>query len=87
LKALFKLQSKEGLVYRLANVSLLQCISGNAVPGVEGMLPVGWSTWEEMIVVLIVKVERMAHLIPLKPGERWLVNNRIDLETWDALYD
>jgi len=44
LNGLFKLKSKEGLVYRLANVGLLQYISGNAVQGAEGMLRVGWST-------------------------------------------
>jgi len=68
-------------------MSLLQCISGNVVQDAEGMLRVGWSTQEESIVVPIAKVEGMAHLIPLEPGESWLVNNRIDLETWDALYD
>jgi len=74
-------------VYRLANVSLLQCISGNAVQGAEGMLRVGCSTREESMVVPIAKVEGMAHLIPLELGKSWLVNNRIDLETCDALYD
>ena len=51
------------------------------------MLRVRWSTLEESIVVPIVKVEHMAHLIPLEPGESWLMNNRIHLVTWDALYD
>jgi len=87
LNALYKLKSKEGLVYRLANVSLLQCISGNVVQGAEDMLRIGWSTWEESIVVPIAKVEGMAHLIPLELEESWLVNNRIDLETWDVLYN
>ncbi|KAF8440641.1 hypothetical protein BGX38DRAFT_1205503 [Terfezia claveryi] len=87
LNALFKLKSKEGIVYRVANVSLLQCIGGSSVQGAEGMLRVGWGGREESVVVQIAKVEGMAHLIPLEPGESWLVNNRIDLETWDALYD
>ncbi|KAF8415915.1 hypothetical protein BGX38DRAFT_1244983, partial [Terfezia claveryi] len=42
LNALFKLKSKEGIVYRVANVSLLQCIGGSSVQGAEGMLRVGW---------------------------------------------
>jgi len=57
------------------------------VLGAEGMLSVGWGTREESVVVSIAKIEDMAQLIPLDPGETWLVNNRIDLETWDSLYD
>jgi hypothetical protein len=87
LNALFKFKSKEGGVCRVANVRLLQCIGSGAVQGAEGMLRVGWGTSEETVVVPIAKVEGMAHLIPLDPGVSWLVNNRIDLETWDALYD
>lgn len=71
----------------MANVRPLQCIGGGAVQGAEGMLRIGWGTSEETMVVPIGKVEGMAHLIPLDPGVSWLVNNRIDLETWDSLYD
>ena len=38
-------------------------------------------------VVRIADIEGMAHLIPWEPGVRWLVNNRIDLQTWDDMYD
>jgi len=87
LNALFKLKSKDGIVYRVANVSLLQCIGGAVGQGAEGKLRVGWGTREESVVVPIAKIEGMAQLIPLDPGETWLMNNRIDLKTWDALYD
>jgi len=68
-------------------VSPHQCIGGTVVQGVEGMLRVGWPPKEEGKVVKIAQIEGMAHLIPLEPGESWLVNNRIDLETWNTIYD
>ena len=70
----------------MAHMTLLQCIGGHVVQGVEGMLRVGLSTSPE-VVVLISKIEGIAHLIPLEPKRTWLVNNRIDLETWNMLYD
>ena len=69
LNALFKLKGIEGKVYRLAHVSLLHCIGGTAVHGVEGMLRVGWPTKEENEVIRIAQIEGMAHLIPLEPAE------------------
>ena len=74
-------------MYRLAHVSLLQCIGGTAVHSVEGILRVGWPAKEENEVVRIAQIEGMAHLISLEAGESWLVNNRIDLETWNTIYD
>ena len=43
------------------------------------MVRVEWPTVEQSLVVRIAQVEEMARLIPLEPGENWLVNNRIDL--------
>jgi len=87
LNALFKLKSRDGIVYRLAHVTLLQCIGGMVLQGVEGMLRVGFPATTEGMVVSIAKIEGMAHLILLELGESWLVNNRIDLETWNTIYD
>ena len=67
-------------------MGLSQRIYGNAAQVVAGMLRVRWSKYEESTVVPIAKVEDMASLIPLKLGEGWLFNNRIDVETWDSLY-
>ena len=78
LNALFKLGFKEE-AYRLAYVTMLQCIGKAAVQGVEGMVRVGWPTVEQSLVVRIAQVEGIAHLILLEPGESWLVNNRIDV--------
>jgi len=51
------------------------------------MLRVGFPATIEGMVVSIAKIKGMAHLIPLEPGESWLANNRIDLETWNTIYD
>jgi len=37
-------------------------------------------------MVRIADIEGMAHVIPLEKGKLWLVNNRIDLITWNELY-
>ena len=86
LNALFKVKYK-GTVYRLAHVTLLHCIGGTAVQGAEGMLRVGIPTPVQGVIVRIANIEGLAHLIPLEPGQSWLVNNRIDVETWNVLYD
>ena len=86
LNALFKLKLKNGEVYHLAHIRLLQCMSGHDVQGLEGMVLVGLPISAEGIVIRIAKIEGMAHLIPLEPGESWLINNRTDLETWNAIY-
>jgi len=86
LDALFKLKSRDGIVYRLAYVTLLPCITGTTLQGVEGILPIRFPATTEGMVVSIAKIEGMAYLIQLEPGESWLVNNRIDLETWNRIY-
>jgi len=86
LNTLFKLGFKEE-AYRLAHVTMLQCIGKAVAQGVEGMVRVGWQTAEQSLVVRIGQVEGMAHLIPLEPGESWLVNNRIDLQSWNNICD
>jgi hypothetical protein len=86
LNAVFKISGKEGIVYRLAHVTLLQCRS-SAVRGVEGMVQVRMLKTGGDVVVRITSIEGMVHLIPLEPGESCLVNNRIDLETWSTIYD
>jgi len=87
LNTLYKLGDKAGEIYRLAHVTMLQAIGGGKVQGPEGMLRVGWVTPDVGTVVRIRQIEGMAHLIPLEPNESWLVNNRIDLETWNTMYD
>ena len=86
LNALFKLTGIGETVYRLAHVTLLQCLRESR-QGEEGMPRVRLSTAIEGVVVPIATIEGMVHLIPLEPGESWLVNNRIDPETWNTVYD
>jgi len=66
---------------------MLQAIGGGKVQGLEGILRVGWPTLDIGTVVRIGQLEGIAHLIPLEPNESWLVNNRIDLEIWNTMYD
>ena len=87
LNSLFKLTDKQGVVYRLAHVSPLKCIGSTAMHGVEGMVHVGWPNNNEDRVVRIAQIEGMAHLIPLEPEGSWFINNRVDLETWNTIYD
>ena len=87
LNALFKLKHKNGKVYRLAHVTLLQYMLEHVVQGVEGMVRVGLPISAERIVIRIVKIEGIVHLIPLKPEASWVITNTIDLETWNAIYD
>jgi len=86
LNALFNIRRRDGALYKLAHVSLLQVI-GNPTPyGLEGM-----SVIEEWVgvykVVLIRCLEGAAHLVPLEPSQFWIVNNRIDYHTWNTIHN
>ena len=83
---LFKLTSK-GIVYRLVYVTLLNYVRGTVLQGTEGMLHIGFTTREAGVGILITKIEWITYLILLEPEESWLVNNRINIETWNMLYD
>jgi len=37
--------------------------------------------------IRIADIEGMAHLIPLEKDRLWLVNNRIDFNYWNELYE
>jgi len=37
--------------------------------------------------IRIANIEGMAHLIPLDKDRLWLVNNRIDFNIWNELYE
>jgi len=86
LNALFNVRRQDGALYKLAHVSLLQVV-GNLTPhGPERM-----SVVEEWVgghkVVLIRCLESAAYLVPLEPSRFWIVNNRIDYHTWNAIHD
>ena len=68
-------------------MTLLNCVRGTALQGAEEMLCIGFTTHEAGVVILIAKIEGIAYLILLEPEQSWLVNNQIDIETWNILYD
>jgi len=87
LEALFSVQDDMGKKHEVALMEIPR-LRGPAKPGgEEGMM------WMERCeegkwthVERIPDIEGMAHVIPLEKGKLWLVNNRIDLITWNELY-
>ena len=52
------------------------------------MIPVEWrEDNRNVVVVQIGQIEGVAHFIALELGEACLVYNRIDLITWNELYE
>ena len=86
LNTLFKIQaSNGGKSYSLAHVSMLSVIGSSTPDGPEGMVRVG-IPWHNCVLP-ISQIEGMAHLIPIEPDQRWLINNHIDLITWNDIHD
>ena len=87
LNCLLKVRDKQrGMVHRLAHVSLLTYKGSTKPHGEEGMLQVRVRAGRADHVVRIADIEGIAHLIPLESQKVWLVNNRIDLNTWNDLF-
>ena len=74
-------------VHEVALVKL-QRLRGPAKPwGEESMIRLECTGENQGFYIIRVKdIEGLAHLIPLEAGRVWLVNNRIDLTTWNDLY-
>jgi hypothetical protein len=86
LNALFKLRDLDTrITYRLAHITILSVIGSPTPDGPEGMVRVG--TPAKNHVVSIRHIEGMAHLVPINPENLYLVNNRIDLDTWNDIHD
>ncbi|KAF8439589.1 hypothetical protein BGX38DRAFT_1318767 [Terfezia claveryi] len=86
LNALFKLRDIAAKnTYRLAHVSLMTIVGSSTPDGPEGMVRVGLPWKNHMIS--IADIEGMAHLVPIKDEELYIVNNRIDLYTWNDIHD
>ena len=84
LQGLFSVQGEMGKVHEVALVELLR-LRGPAKPcGEEGMIRV--EQGKGLHIVRIGDIEGRVHLIPLEAGRIWLVNNRIDLTSWNELY-
>ena len=76
----------DGKVDKLAHVSLLQVLGDPTPHGPEGMSGVEEFT-EGGKVIRLSSLEAAAHLIPLQPARKWIVNNRIDYNAWNAMPD
>ena len=62
LDALFKLTSKV-VVYQLADMTLLYCVGGTELQGIELMLRIVFTTHRASVVIPIAIIERIGHLI------------------------
>ena len=86
LNSLFKLQDTlANTTYRLAHVSVLSVVGSPMPCGPEGMIRI--STPIKNHVIGITGIEGMAHLILVDPGKLYLINNRIDVHTWNNIHD
>jgi len=86
LNALFKLRDIDAnKTYLLAHISLLSVIGSPTPDGPEGMVRVGIPMKNH--VVRIGDIEGLAHLISINPDNWYLVNNRIDVHTWNEIID
>ena len=86
LNALFKLRHEEANTsYRLAHISLLSVVGSATPDGSEGMVRVGKGVTKH--VVRVADMEGMAHLIPVNPEQLYLVNERVDVHSWNDIHD
>ena len=86
-EGLFSIQDR---IYRVNEVALVKLVRqrGPAKPwGEESMIRMECAGENQGFHIIRVKdIEELTHQIPLEVGRVWLVNNRIDLTTWNELY-
>ena len=88
LNCIFKVKIPGGdQIYRLVHVTLTSLVGPKTMSNEEGMIKVGLTEWAKNVVVRASDIGGMVHLIPIEKDRLWLVNNRIDLHTWNLLYD
>ncbi|KAF8427092.1 hypothetical protein BGX38DRAFT_1278843 [Terfezia claveryi] len=88
LEGLLSVRDHVNRVYEVALVLLLQVRGSKKPGGDEGMVRMERGNTERKLhIVRIGDIEGMAHLIGLKEDSVWLMNNRIDMNTWNELYD
>ena len=88
LEGLFSVRDHVDKVHEVAMVTVLGVRGSRKPGGEEGMIPVKWrEDNRNVVVVQIGQIEGVAYLIALEPSKVWLGNNRIDLMTWNELYE
>ena len=88
LQGLFRVQDKTDSFHKVAIVRLLRLKGSGRPHSEEGMIRMQLMDRERGFhVIRIADNEGMAHLIPLEKNRVWLVNNRIDFNTWNELYE
>jgi hypothetical protein len=89
LRGLLKLRGGSNTSYRVAIVEVLWPMNGGKADPCDTLVRVQRrvykSAWGGTWVTNIRSILGMAHLVPYGEG-RWLVNNRIDLKTWNDIY-
>ena len=88
LLALFKIRNptSDGTVRHLASVPMLSPVNSGHPSDVHRLVTVKQrEDAREFTIVDIGTILGLAHLIP-KADRRWLVNNRIDLRTFNEIY-
>ena len=89
LRGLLKLRGSRNSSYRVAVVEVLWPINGGRADPCDTLVRVQRRTYKSARggtwVTNIRSILGMAHLVPYGEG-RWLVNNRIDLKTWNDIY-
>ena len=85
---LFSMWDHVNKVHEVVLVLLLSVRGSRKLGGDKGMVRMECrNTGKELRIMQIGDIEGMAYLIGLKRDRVWLVNNRIDLNTWNELYD
>jgi len=75
-------------LYEVALVRLLQVKGSQRPDSEEGMIRMELMGGEwGFYIIRIADIEGMAHLIPVEENKLWLVNNRIDFNMWNELYE
>jgi len=88
LEGLFSMQDRIDLIHKLALMLLLSLQDLSKLGGEEEMVCIGHGNvgWKLRLVPIGV-IEGMAHLIGLKQDSLGLINNCMDLNSWNELYD
>jgi len=84
---LFKITdyTKQDTVHRLATVQYMSVVNQECPLDIDGLVTVQMSEFAgEFTIVDIGTILSLAHLIP-ETDRRWLMNNRIDLKTFNDI--